>query len=64
MEKPYTDSDGTELLWMAHYRKDPKGGDMNGGSLKLSGTAEEAMKQAQDHAVKTNQILQCLRRRY
>jgi hypothetical protein len=55
---------GTELLWMAHYRKDWLGGDMDGHSEKLSGTLEEAAKQAQDIAERDNLILQCLRRRY
>jgi hypothetical protein len=55
---------GTELLWMAHYRRDPDGGDMDGASAKISGTAEEAMKEAQQIAEKENLILQCLRRRY
>ena len=30
---------GTDLLWMAHYRKDPDGGDMDGPSRKLDGDA-------------------------
>jgi hypothetical protein len=56
--------EGTDLLWMAHYRKDPNVGDMDGFSSKISGTAEEAMVKAQQIAVKENAILQCLRRRY
>lgn len=55
---------GTDVLWMAHYRKDPFGGDMDGTAIKLSGTLEEAAKEAQKFAEKENLILQCLRRRY
>ena len=56
--------DGTEVLWMAHYRKDPEIGDMNGATLKISGTTIEAAQKAQDYAEENNLILQCLRRRY
>lgn len=55
---------GTDVLWMAHYRKEPDGGDMDGSAVKLSGTAEEAMEEAQGIAKKCDMILQCLRRRY
>lgn len=55
---------GTDLLWMAHYRSSPEKGDMDGGKLKIDGTAEEAMAYAQRHAEESGQILQCLRRRY
>ena len=55
---------GTSLLWMAHYRDDPDGGDMDGPSRKISGTAVEAMVEAQAVAEREGFILQCLRRRY
>jgi len=55
---------GTELLWMAHYRKDPDSGDMDGVAIKLSGTAEQAMLEAQEYAEDEDIILQCIRRRY
>jgi hypothetical protein len=55
---------GTELLWMAHYRKNSNEGDMNGMTVKLSGTLEEAGVKAQKIAIEYNVILQCLRRRY
>lgn len=55
---------GTDLLWMAHFRKDPDGGDMDGGTLKISGTLIDAAHEAEEHARETGQILQCLRRRY
>lgn len=55
---------GTDLLWMAHYRREPDGGDMEGPTLKLSGTIEEAAAHAQEHAVENKSILQCLKRRF
>lgn len=55
---------GTDLLWMAHYRKDPNGGDVDGPHAKLSGTLVEAAKEAQDIAEREGYVLQCLRRRY
>lgn len=55
---------GHEDLWMAHYRKNPDSGDMDGPCSKLSGTLEEAAIKAQEIAVRDNLILQCLRRRY
>jgi hypothetical protein len=54
----------TELLWMAHYRKNPDGGDMDGMAIKLSGTLEEVCVIAQQKAMEYNKILQCIRRRY
>lgn len=48
---------GTEVLWMAHYRKDPDGGDTEGPSLKISGEAVAAMAEAQRIAEKEGWIL-------
>lgn len=56
--------EGTDLLWMAHYRSEPSKGDMAGPSAKLSGTLEKAARRAQEIAVIEGYILQCLRRRY
>ena len=56
--------EGTDLLWMAHYRKDPDGGDMDGPVYKLSGTFQQAAEEANRIAVTKGLILQCLRRRY
>ncbi len=56
--------EGTDLLWMAHYRKDPDSGDMDGPVYKMSGTLQEAAEEAQKIAVRDGLILQCLRRRY
>lgn len=58
--------EGTEVLWMAHYRdrNNPDSGAMDGPKLKISGTLEEAAVEAQEFAVQENLILQCLRRRY
>jgi len=65
MEKPINQyPDGTEVLWMAHYRQDPNGGDMDGMAVKLSGKLEGVAVEAQKIAVEYNMILQCLRRRY
>jgi len=55
---------GDDRLWMAHYRKEPDGGDMEGPTSKISGTLEEAAVEAQAEAVENGWILQCLRRRY
>ena len=55
---------GSDLLWMAHYRKNSNGGDCDGPYLKISGTIEEACIVAQKYAIRHNLILQCLRRRY
>ena len=55
---------GTIRLWMAHMRKDPDGGDMDGAAFKLSGTLQEAAAEAQQIAEREGYILQCLRRRY
>lgn len=56
--------EGTDLLWMANYRKDPDGGDTNGPSYKLSGTFQQAAEEANMIAVTKGLTLQCLRRRY
>ena len=55
---------GTDDLWMAHYRSNPDGGDMNGPSYTLDGTLQEACAEAQRIAEREGLILQCLRRRY
>ncbi len=56
--------EGNDLLWNAVYRKNPDIGAMDGQVIKLSGTLEEAAKEAQQFAEKWNLILQCLHRRY
>ncbi len=55
---------GTDLLWMAYYRKDMDRGDLEGPHRKISGTFEEASKEAHAYALKNGHILQCLKRRY
>ena len=57
MSKTVQYPEGTELLWMAHYRKDAGGGDMDGPSLKISGIAMDAMKEAQSYAEEQGLIL-------
>ena len=56
--------EGTDLLWVANYRSSPEKGDMNGGSIKISGDAVSAMIEAQKIAEKEGLILQCLNRRF
>ena len=57
---------GTDLLWMAHFMpEDPaEYGSMNGPSMKISGTLEEAARIAEHESRTTGKLLQCLRRRY
>lgn len=55
---------GTDLLWMAYYRRDPNVGLMDGPAAKLDGTLEEAAAEAQKIAEEEGWVLQCLRRRY
>lgn len=55
---------GTDLLWMAHFRKHPDKGDMDGGSLKYDGTFLEAAKEVDKYCIEHNVVLQCLRRRF
>lgn len=55
---------GTDLLWMATYRADPKVGAMDGFCMKICGTLGEAAVEAQKIAVRENAILQCLNRRF
>jgi hypothetical protein len=52
------------LAWMAHYRRDPKGGDTDGPAVKLSGSVVEAAREAERIAERDGLVLQCLRRRY
>jgi hypothetical protein len=55
---------GTDLLWMANYRRYPDDGDTDGPSYKLSGTFQQAAEEAHRIAVRKGLILQSLRRRY
>lgn len=55
---------GTDVLWMAHFRDEPDGGDMDGVSMKCSGTLQEACEKPQQYAEEEGIILQCIRRRY
>lgn len=56
--------EGTDRLWMAHYRKNPDSGDVDGETLKIDGTLLDASRIADEYAKDNNIILQCLRRRY
>ena len=62
--------EGTELLWMVHFMPQDKEGNiiawgsMDGHTLKLSGTIEEASQEAARQAKELNMVIQCIRRRY
>lgn len=61
---------GKELLWMVHFMpQNDQGeittyGSMDGHSIKLNGTIEEAAKEAAEFAQREGYVIQCIRRRY